>query len=168
MQGDEPVEPKKRSKKDRKGKKNKKKRDRKGKKESRKKKKQIEALEEGFLEVSSKLPEYLAQEPHQGTSPAATEQPKLPVQSSPTTMIDLMDSIPDMPTHEPDTYQDELTKATTNPVTELEEQSVLATAVSESSKTEVEVEPKVPVWLPILPPPFPSFSWSITDSPHTF
>ncbi len=68
-------------------------------------------------------------------------------------MIDLMDSIPDMPTHEPDTYQDELTKATTNPVTELEEQSVLATAVSESSKTEVEVEPKVPVWLPILPPP---------------
>ncbi len=166
MQGDEPVEPKKRSKKDRKGKKNKKKRDKKGKKESRKKKKQIEALEEGFLEVSSKLPEYLAQEPHQGTSPAVTEQPKSPVQSSPTTMVDLMDSIPDMPTHEPDTYQDELAKATTKPVTDLEDQSAIA--VSESSKTEVEVEPKVPVCLPIIPPPSPSFSWPITDSPHTF
>uniref|UniRef100_A0A671QSJ9 Collagen alpha-1(XI) chain-like n=1 Tax=Sinocyclocheilus anshuiensis TaxID=1608454 RepID=A0A671QSJ9_9TELE len=136
MQEDEPVEPKKRPKKDRKGKKNKKKRDKKGKKESRKKKKEAEALEEGFLEVSSKLPEYLAQEPHRGTSPAVTEQPKSPVQSSPTTTVDLMDSIPDMPTHEPDTYQDELAKATTKPVTDLEDQSVLTTAVSESSKME--------------------------------
>ncbi|KAL0197058.1 hypothetical protein M9458_005598 [Cirrhinus mrigala] len=153
MQGDEPAEPKKHSKKDRKGKKNKKKRDRKGKKESRKKKKEAEALEEGFLEVSSKLPEYLAQEPHRGTSPAATEQPnppateqpKPPVQS-PTTMLDPMDSIPDMPTHEPDTFQDELTTATTKLVTDLEDQSILATAVSESPNMEVEVE--VPVWLP--------------------
>lgn len=147
------MDPKKRSKKDRKGKKNKKNRDRKGKKESRKKKKEAEALEEGFLEVSSKLPEYLAQEPHRGTSPAATEQanppateqPKSPVQS-PTTMLDPMDSIPDMPTHEPDTFQDELTIATAKPVMDLEDQSVLTTAVSESPKMEVEVE--LPVWLP--------------------
>lgn len=145
------MEPKKRSKKDRKGKKNKKKRDKKGKKDSRKKKKEAEALEEGFLEVSSKLPEYLAQESHRGTSPAATEQPKSSVQSSPTTTVDLMDSVPDMPTHEPDTYQDELAKATTNPVADLEDRTVLTTAVSETSKMEVEVELKVPVWLPILP-----------------
>lgn len=157
MQGDEPVEPKKRSKKDRKGKKNKKKRDKKGKKDSRKKKKEAEALEEGFLEVSSKLPEYLAHEAHRRTLPAPTEQPNLPEQS-PSTVVDLMDSIPDMPTHEPDTYQDDLTTATTKPVTVLEDQSVLATADSEFPKTEVEVELKVPVWLPILPPPSPSFS----------
>uniref|UniRef100_A0A8C2E8U9 Collagen, type V, alpha 3a n=1 Tax=Cyprinus carpio TaxID=7962 RepID=A0A8C2E8U9_CYPCA len=151
MQGDEPVEPRKRSKKDRKGKKNKKKRNKKGKKESRKKKKEAEALEEGFLEVSSKLPEYLAQEPHRRTLPAPTEQPNLPVseqskspEQSPTTMIDLMDSIPDMPTHEPDTFQDELTIAMTKPVTDLEDQSVLATAVSEPPKTEEERPIKTP------------------------
>lgn len=142
MQGDEPAEPKKRSKKDRKGKKNKKKRDKKGKKESRKKRKEAEALEEGFLEVSSKLPEYLA---HRGASPdvteqpspAATEQSKSQVQS-PTITVEMMDSIPDMPTHEPDTYQDKHTRPTT--VTDLEDQSVLAPAFSESPKMEVEVE----------------------------
>ncbi|KTF91352.1 hypothetical protein cypCar_00004056 [Cyprinus carpio] len=160
MQGDEPVEPKKRSKKDRKGKKNKKKRDKKGKKESRKKKKEAEALEEGFLEVSSKLPEYLAQEPNRGTSPAATEQPKLPVQSSPTTTVDLMDSIPDMPTHEPDTYQDELAKTTTKPVADLEDQTELTTAVSESSKMEVEEE------RPIKTPEVEEFSDDLYGDEH--
>ncbi|KAL1278593.1 hypothetical protein QQF64_025266, partial [Cirrhinus molitorella] len=167
MQGDEPVEPKKRSKKDRKGKKNKKKRDRKGKKESRKKKKEAEALEEGFLEVSSKLPEYLAQEPDRGTSPAsterpnspATEQPKSPVQSL-TTTDDLMDSIPDMPTHEPDTYQEELTVATKKPVMDLENQSVLATAVSESPKMEVEGE------RPIKTPEVEEFSDDLYGDEH--
>lgn len=142
MQGDEPAEPKKRSKKERKGKKNKKKRDKKGKKESRKKRKEAEALEEGFLEVSSKLPEYLAL---QGALPSATEQPNPPVTEqpkspvqSPTITVDLMDSIPDMPTHEPDIYQDEHTRPTT--VTDLEDQSVLTSAFSESPKMEVEVE----------------------------
>lgn len=142
MQGDEPAEPKKRSKKERKGKKNKKKRDKKGKKESRKKRKEAEALEEGFLEVSSKLPEYLAlrgalTSATEQPNPPATEQPKSPAQS-PTITVDLMDSIPDMPTHEPDTYQDEHTRPTT--VTDLEDQSVSATAFSESPKMEVEVE----------------------------
>lgn len=147
MQGDEPVKPTKRSKKDRKGKKNKKRKGKKGKKESRKKKKEAEALEEGFLEVSSKLPEYLAQEPVRETTPASTklpdppttEQLKMPVES-PTIMIDLIDSIPDMPTHEPDTYQD--SSPSTKPVTDLEDQAILAPAFSESPKVKEEVDPK--------------------------
>lgn len=161
MQGDEPVEPKKRSKKDRKGKKNKKRKGKKGKKESRKKKKEAEALEEGFLKVSSKLPEYLAQEPVRETTPASTKQPdpamteqtRTPVES-PTIMVDLMDSIPDMPTHEPDTYQD--ITPTTKPGTDFGDKFVLAPAFSESPKIKEEVDPKVPVWLRILHPPSPS------------
>ena len=74
MQSDEPEEPKKPRKKDRKGKKDrsKKKRDKssrkKGKKEHRKKRKEGEGpSEDGFLGVSTALPEYLSQEPYQST-----------------------------------------------------------------------------------------------------
>lgn len=165
MQGDEPEEPKKRSKKKGKGKKNKKKRDRsskKGKKESSKKKEETEALEEGFLEVSSKVPEYLAQESkhltdasEQSTSPP-TEHP-----NAPAITVDQMTSVPDMPTHEPDTFVEEhIKQTTTESESNPEEHSVLPSALpkDESPKMEVEVDRKVLVWLPMLSYPSPPFS----------
>uniref|UniRef100_A0A668AYK6 Collagen, type V, alpha 3a n=1 Tax=Myripristis murdjan TaxID=586833 RepID=A0A668AYK6_9TELE len=94
MQSDQQDEPKKRSKKDRKGKKNKKKRDR----GSRKRKHQEEGLEDGFLRVSTKLPEYLSQEPFQPTElPEITNTPEAVIS---TEAYDK--TLMEMPTHEPD------------------------------------------------------------------
>lgn len=132
MQGDEPEPPKK--KKDRKGKKNKKKKDRSkkgGKKESRKKRKEAEALEEGFLEVSPHQIEYLT---------AAVTKPTTAV-ATPTEQID---SIPEMPTHEPDSL------LTTSP----EDVTVTLSALPQSTQTEVEVDCKhCPILLTLLTPP---------------
>ena len=106
MQSDQPDEPTEVAKKDRKGKKNKKKRDKgskgkrkgKGKKGSRKKKHEEEGLEDGFLRVSSKLPEYLAQEPF------PTEFPEIKSTQETLTPSEVFDkSFMEMPTHEPDT-----------------------------------------------------------------
>lgn len=108
MQSDQPDEPKKRSKKDRKGKKNKKKRDKgskgkgkrkgkgKGKKGSRKKKHEEEVLEEGFLKISTTLPEYPSQEPFQ-----PTELPELKKNIENPTEV-FYEALTEMPTHEPD------------------------------------------------------------------
>lgn len=108
MHSDQPSEPKENSKKDRKGKKNKKKRDKgskgkgkrkgKGKKGSRKKKHEEEALEDGFLGVSTTLPEYLSQEPFQPTEVAeikSTLETAIPTEAFDKTFME-------MPTHEPD------------------------------------------------------------------
>lgn len=105
MQSDQPDEPKEHSKKDRKGKKNKKKRDKgskgkhkgKGKKGSRKKKHE-EGLEDGFLRVSTALPEYLSQEPFQPTVMPETKSTLDTV--TPTEVFDK--TLIEMPTHEPD------------------------------------------------------------------
>lgn len=111
-QSDQPDEPKENSKKDRKGKKNKKKRDKgskgkgkrkgkgkgKGRKGSRKKKHQEEGLEDGYLRVSTTLPEYLSQEPFR---PTELPEIKSTVESvSPTEVFDK--TFMEMPTHEPD------------------------------------------------------------------
>lgn len=106
MQGDQPSEPKEHSKKDRKGKKNKKKKDKgskgkrkgKGKKGSRKKKHEEEGLDDGFLRVSTKLPEYLSQEPFQPTELPEIKSPLVTV--IPTEVFDK--NLMEMPTHEPD------------------------------------------------------------------
>lgn len=109
MQSDQPTdEPKEHSKKDRKGKKNKKKRDKdskgkrkgkgKGKKGSRKKKHHEEGLEDGFLRVSTALPEYLSQEPFQ-----PTEYPEIQRMLEIVIPTDVYDkTLMEMPTHEPD------------------------------------------------------------------
>ena len=110
MQSDQPDEPQEHSDKDRKGKKNKKKRDKgskgkgkrkgkgKGRKGSRKKKHQEEGLEDGFLRVSTTLPEYLSQEPYQ---PA--ELPDIKSTVEPVTPTEVFDkTLMEMPTHEPD------------------------------------------------------------------
>lgn len=167
MQGDQPEEPKKRSKKKGKGKKNKNKRDRsskKGKKESRKKKEETEPLEEGFLEVSSKVPEYLAQESKLVT--AASEKPTSPPTEQPEApTVDQMASVPDMPTHEPDNFEEEHTKPpATVPKANLEEHSVSPPAFpkDESPKMEVEVDHEVPVCF--LIPPHRSPDQTLTPS----
>lgn len=114
MQSDQPDEPEQGSKKNRKGRKNKNKRDKgskgkgkrrgkgkgkgKGKKGSRMKKHEESELEEGFLKVSTTLPEYLSQEPFQ-----PTELPE--IQKTLETMIPaevLGKSHMEVPTHEPD------------------------------------------------------------------
>lgn len=163
MQGDEPEKPKKRSKKKGKGKKNKKKRDRsskKGKKESNKKKEETEALEEGFLEVSSKVPEYLAQESKHVTAESdkptstPTEYPKTPAIT-----VEKMAFLPDMPTHEPDTFVEERTKQTTTvPKSNLEEHSVSPPALPKDESPKMEVDCRAPVWFPMLSYPSSSFS----------
>lgn len=127
MQGDEPEAPKK--KKDRKGKKNKKKKNRSkkgGKKESRKKRKQAETLEEGFLEVSTHQLEYLTQD----IVPAVPE-PTKPA-TTPNATTEQSDSIPEMPTHEPDSL----------PTTSPQDASVSLSALPQSTQTEVEVDCK--------------------------
>lgn len=144
MQGDEPEAPKK--KKGRKGKKNKNKKDRskKGrKKESRKKRKEAEALEEGFLEVSTHQLEYLKQ----AITPAVTE-PTMPA-TPPNTTTEQIDFIPEMPTHEPDSL----------PSTSPESFSVSLTALPQSAQAEVEVDCK---YYPSCPSSFPSSS--LTES----
>ncbi|KAG8006874.1 Collagen alpha-1(XI) chain, partial [Nibea albiflora] len=108
MQSDQPSEPKENSKKERKGKKNKKKRDRgskgkgkrkgKGRKGSRKKKHEEEALEDGFLRVSTTLPEYLSQEPFQ---PTEVPEIKSTLETAIPTEV-FNKTIMEMPTHEPD------------------------------------------------------------------
>lgn len=136
MQGDEPEPP--RKKKDRKGKKNKKKKNRSkkgGKKESRKKRKEAEAFEEGFLEVSPHQLEYLTV----NITPAVTE-PTTAV----TTPTEQIDSIPEMPTHEPDSL------LTTSP----EDLTVTPSALPQSTQTEVEVDCKhCPIHFTLLTPP---------------
>lgn len=135
MQGDEPEPPKK--KKGRKGKKNKKKKDRskKGrKKESRKKRKEAEALEEGFLEVSTHQLEYLKRD----ITPAVTE-PTTAV-TTPDVTTEKIESIPEMPTHEPDSL----------PTTSPEDVTVSLTALPQSTQTEVEVDCKHCPSCPVL------------------
>lgn len=108
MQSDQPDEPNESSKKDGKGKKNKKKRDKgskgkgkrkgKGKKGSRKKKHQEEGLEDGFLRVSTTLPEYLSQEPF-----LPTELPEIKSTLDTVIPTEVFDkTLMEMPTHEPD------------------------------------------------------------------
>lgn len=110
MQSDQQDEPKKHSKKDRKGKKNKKKRDRgskgkgkgkgkgRGRKGSRKRKHEEEGLEDGFLRVSTKLPEYQSQEPFQ-----PTELPEITNTAEAVISTEAYDkTLMEMPTHEPD------------------------------------------------------------------
>lgn len=108
MQSDQPDEPKEVSKKDRKGKKNKKKRDKgskgkrkgkgKGKKGSRKKKHEEEGLEDGFLRVSTTLPEYLSQEPF-----LPTELPEIKSAQEAVIPTEVFDkTLMEMPTHKPD------------------------------------------------------------------
>lgn len=112
MQSDQPDEPKEESKKDRKGKKNKKKRDKgskgkrkgKGKKGSRKKKDE-EGLEDGSLQVSTTLPEYLSQEPLLPTEVPEIERTQDII--IPTEVFD--ETLVEMPTHEPDSTTQEPT-----------------------------------------------------------
>lgn len=118
MQSDQPGERKEPSKKERKGKKNKNKRDkgskgkgkRKGKgkgkgksrKGSRKKKHEESGPEDGFLRVSTTLPEYLSQEPFQPTElPEFKEnvENKIPAEA-------LENPGTEMPTHEPESATD--------------------------------------------------------------
>lgn len=151
MQGDEPEAPKKHSKKDRKGKKNKKKKDKgkKGnKKESRKKRKEADALEEGFLEVSTSIPEYLALEVKRGTPSSVTEHPTAAAET-PAVINDQMDLIPEMPTHEPDSNHEEPILL---PTSLSEEPTVARTALLQSPQTEVEVDCKLSC-PPALPNP---------------
>uniref|UniRef100_A0A8D2ZRC7 Collagen, type V, alpha 3a n=1 Tax=Scophthalmus maximus TaxID=52904 RepID=A0A8D2ZRC7_SCOMX len=109
---DQPDEPKEESKKDRKGKKNKKKRDKgskgkrkgKGKKGSRKKKDE-EGLEDGSLQVSTTLPEYLSQEPLLPTEVPEIERTQDII--IPTEVFD--ETLVEMPTHEPDSTTQEPT-----------------------------------------------------------
>lgn len=106
-QSDQPGEPKEHSKKDRKGKKKrdkgskgkgKGKRKGKGKKGSRKKKHEEAALEDGFLRMSTTLPEYLSQEPFQ-----PTELPEIKNTLETVIPTDISGkSLVEMPTHEPD------------------------------------------------------------------
>lgn len=156
MQGDQPQEAdepaKESSGKGRKGKKDrskKRKRDRsskkgKGKKrESRKKRKEAEEMareEEGLLRVSTKMPEYLAQDLFRTTPVPAFERftPAVyPAEEAP----EHADSIPEMPTHEPD----------------LEDPSVVPKALPES-RVEVDKNKSSPVVAqhPILCHPIPS------------
>lgn len=108
MQSDQPEEPKEHSKKNRKG--SKKKRDKgskgkgkrkgkgKGKKGSRKKKHEEEGLEDGLLRVSTKLPEYLSQEPFQ-----PTELPEIKNTLETVIPTEVFDkSLMEKPRHEPD------------------------------------------------------------------
>lgn len=133
MQGDEPEPSKK--KKDRKGKKNKKKKDRLkkgGKKESRKKRKEAEAFEEGFLEVSTHQLEYLTRD----IKPTVTEP------MTPNAPTEQTDSILEMPTHEPDLL------IATSP----EDITVSLASLPQSAQTEVEVDCKpCPFGLVLLP-----------------
>lgn len=151
MQGDQPRETdepaKEGSRKGRKGKKDrskKKKRDRsskkgKGKKrESRKKRKQAEETpgeEEGFLRVSTKMPNYLAQELFRSTPLPALEHftPAVyPAEEAP----EHADLIPEMPTHEPESN--------------LEDPSVVSMALPESR---VEVDKSKSPQHPLPSPP---------------
>ncbi|KAA0705379.1 Collagen alpha-1(XI) chain [Triplophysa tibetana] len=171
MQGDEPEKPKKRSKKKGKGKKNKKKRDRsskKGKKESNKKKEETIALEDGFLEVSSKVSEYLAQESKHVTDESEkptstpTEHPKTPAIT-----VEKMASLPDMPTHEPDTFVEEYTKQTTTvPESNLEEHSVSPPALPKDESTKMEVDRRVQDERPIKTPEVEEFSDDLYSDKH--
>ncbi|KAI5090989.1 collagen alpha-3(V) chain precursor [Silurus meridionalis] len=128
MQGDEPEPPKK--KKDRKGKKNKKNKKKKdrskkeGKKESRKKRKEAETIEEGFLEVSAHQLESLTR----AVTPAGTEVTVAP--STPHVTAELIESIPEMPTHEPDSL----------PTTSPEQLTLSLTMLPQSTQSEVEEE----------------------------
>lgn len=99
MQGDQSAEPKEEPVKDRRGKKNKKKRGKgKGKKGSRKKKHEEEVIEDGFLRVSTALPEYQSQEPFQ-----PTELPEIKSTQETVIPTEVFDkSLVEMPTHEPD------------------------------------------------------------------
>lgn len=109
MQSDQPSEVQEHSETDRKGKKNKKKRDKgskgkgkrkgKGRKGSRKKKHEEDALEDGFLKVSTNLPEYLSQEPYR-----PTEMPEMKQTSESIIPSEVPEDKThmEMPTHEPD------------------------------------------------------------------
>lgn len=107
VQSDQPDEPKEHSKKDRKGKKKrdkgskgkgKGKRKGKGKKGSRKKKHEEAALEDGFLRMSTTLPEYLSQEPFQ-----PTELPEIKNTLETVIRTEISSkTLVEMPTHEPD------------------------------------------------------------------
>ena len=153
MQGDEPQEmeepAKKGSKKGRKGKKDrskkKKKRDRsskKGKKrESRKKRKEMETLEEeeGFLQVSTVMPDYLSLDPFR-TTPLPVFEQSTPAMALAEDTPELGGLIPEMPTHEPESN--------------LEDPTVVSTTLPES-KVEVDKTNKVSMFpqrhLPSLP-----------------
>lgn len=108
MQSDQPAEPKVVPKKEKKGKKDKKKRDKdskvkrrrkdKGERGSRKKKHEEEALEEGFLRVSTTLPPYQTQETFQ-----ATKLPEIKSTLETTIPTDVFyKTFTEIPTHEPD------------------------------------------------------------------
>lgn len=126
IQSNEPEEPKKRYKKDRKGKKDKKKRDKKGrgKKESRKKRKEGEAgpEEEGFIQVSTVLPENQSQETYYPTEKPSTMELFTPEAVTPSEAPDQTTMIPERPTHTPDS--------------DIEDPSVVPSALPESKVTE--------------------------------
>lgn len=157
MQSDQPDEPKEAPRKDRKGKKNKKKRDKgskgkrkgkgKGRKGSRKKKHQEEGVEDGFLRVSTTLPEYLSQEPF-----LTTELPEIKSTAAPVaTPAEVFDkTLVEMPTHEPDS----MTEAS----------AAVPSAVPDSVVTE-----EVDKFACRRPPtsPLPSFAVLTDHSPNT-
>ncbi|CAB1341835.1 unnamed protein product [Coregonus sp. 'balchen'] len=130
-QSDEPEEPMKRSKKDRKGKKDKKKRDKKGrgKKESRKKRKEGEVgpEEEGFLQVSTVWPKNQSQETYYPTEKPSTMELFTPEAVTPTEASDQTTMIPERPTHRPNS--------------DIEDPSVVPSALPESKVTEEEERP---------------------------
>lgn len=110
MQSDQPAEPKEAPKKEKKGKKNKKKRDKgskdkrkgkgrdKDKRRFRKKKHEEEALQEGFLKVSTILPPYRTQATFQ-----ATKLPEIKSTLETTIPTDVFyKTFTEIPTHEPD------------------------------------------------------------------
>lgn len=156
MQSDQPDEPKEVSNSDKKDKKNKKKRDKgskgkgkgkrkgKGKKGSRKKKHEEEALEDGFLRVSTTPPEYLSQEPFLTTG---LPEIKTTLETLiPTEVFD--NTVVEMPTHE-------LDSTTETP-------TVVPSALPESVVTE-EVEKFTCRCLP--PPPLAAFCSSNQSLP---
>ncbi|CDQ77544.1 unnamed protein product [Oncorhynchus mykiss] len=123
IQSNEPEEPMKRSKKDRKGKKDKKKRDKKGR---GKKRKEGEAgpEEEGFIQVSTVLPEKQSQETYYPTEKPSTMELSTPEAVTPSEAPDQTTMIPERPTHRPDS--------------DIEDPSVVPSALPESKVTEEE------------------------------
>lgn len=153
IQSNEPEEPKKHSKKDRKGKKDKKKRGKKGrgKKESRKKRKEGEAgpEEEGFVQVSTVLPVNQSQETYYPTEKPSTMELFTPEAVTPSEAPDQTTMIPERPTHRPDS--------------DIEDPSVVPSALPESKVTE-EVDWKVTMQLPLPIHPIPNRA--LTHSPR--
>uniref|UniRef100_A0A8C7MWA7 Collagen, type V, alpha 3a n=1 Tax=Oncorhynchus kisutch TaxID=8019 RepID=A0A8C7MWA7_ONCKI len=129
----EPEEPKKHSKKDRKGKKDKKKRGKKGrgKKESRKKRKEGEAgpEEEGFIQVSTVLPENQSQETYYPTEKPSTMELFTPEAVTPSAAPDQTTMIPERPTHRPDS--------------DIEDTSVVPSALPESKEERLDQKSQV-------------------------